>query len=339
MKTVQLYSYDENSYDVIKNKEQYFVTNFNPKDQVDKTFWLNFHSLVDKTDITKICENLSIDKLIVESIFTGTKRPRIEEYADYVFFSIHSALIKDPSKFELKKEKISFVIGDNFLISFQERSSDHFPEVRQRIESGRGKIRSKGPDFLLYRLLEAIIDNYIEVVESISDTITVLDNTVLRNPQSSMLKKVEWEKRKLVDLRKTVIPMRELLVQVDRIENKLIIDEHKNYFIELKDTCTSLIDEIDAQTKMLEGVANLYFASQGQRMNEIMKVLTVTSAIFIPLTFLVGVYGMNFEFMPELTWEFGYLFAWILMVIIAVVLLLIFWKKGWLKRDETLKKL
>jgi magnesium transporter len=339
MKTVQLYSYDENSYDVIKNNELFFVANFDPKAHVEKTFWLNFHSLVDKTDITKICENLSIDKLIVESIFTGTKRPRIEEYNDYVFFSIHSALIKDPTKFELKKEKISFVIGDNFLISFQERSSDHFPEVRQHIEAARGKIRSKGPDFLLYRLLEAIIDNYIEVVESISDTITVLDNTVLRNPQSSMLKKVEWEKRKLVDLRKTVIPMKELLVQVDRIENKLIIDEHKNYFIELKDMCTSLIDEIDAQTKMLEGVANLYFASQGQRMNEIMKVLTVTSAIFIPLTFLVGVYGMNFDFMPELKWKYGYLFAWLLMLLVSLILLAIFWRKGWLKRDETLKKL
>jgi magnesium transporter len=177
------------------------------------------------------------------------------------------------------------------------------------------------------------------VIESISDTITVLDNDVLRHPQSAMLKKVEWEKRKLVDLRKTVFPMKELLMQIDRIENKLIIDEHKNYFIELKDTCASLIDEIDAQTKMLEGVANLYFASQGQRMNEIMKVLTVTSAIFIPLTFLVGVYGMNFEFMPELKWKYGYLFAWSLMLIISVILLVIFWRKGWLKRDETLKKL
>jgi magnesium transporter len=339
MKTVQLYSYDDKSYEVIKNNEQFFVANFNPKAQAQQTFWLNFHSLVDKSDISKICENLSIDKLIVESIFTGTKRPRIEEYADYVFFSIQSALIKDPSNFELKKDKISFIIGDNYLISFQEHSSDHFPEVRERIESGRGKIRFKGPDFLLYRLLEAIIDNYIEVIESISDTITVLDNDVLRHPHSAMLKKVEWEKRKLVDLRKTVFPMKELLMQIDRIENKLIVDEHKNYFIELKDTCASLIDEIDAQTKMLEGVANLYFASQGQRMNEIMKVLTVTSAIFIPLTFLVGVYGMNFEFMPELKWKYGYLFAWVLMLLVSLVLLMIFWKKGWLKRDETLKKL
>ena len=339
MKAVQLYTYDSESIQFDKNDEAHFSSSFLPKNQPDKTFWLNFHSLKNRSEIELICGNNSIDKLIVESIFTGTKRPRIEEYADYVFFSIHSALIKEPSKFELKKEKISFVLGDNFLMSFQERSSDHFPVVRERLEAGRGKIRTKGPDFLLYRLLEAIIDNYLEVVESIGDTITILDNAVLRNPQSSMLKRVEWEKRKLVDLRKTVIPMKELLVQIDRIENKLIIDENKNYFIELKDTCASLIDEIDAQTKMLEGVANLYFASQGQRMNEIMKVLTVTSAIFIPLTCLVGVYGMNFEFMPELTWEFGYLFAWILMVIIAVVLLLIFWKKGWLKRDETLKKL
>jgi magnesium transporter len=192
-----------------------FRLRFYQKNQPDKTFWLNFHSLKNRSEIELICGNNSIDKLIVESIFTGTKRPRIEEYADYVFFSIHSALIKEPSKFELKKEKISFVLGDNFLMSFQERSSDHFPVVRERLEAGRGKIRTKGPDFLLYRLLEAIIDNYLEVVESIGDTITILDNAVLRNPQSSMLKRVEWEKRKLVDLRKTVIPIYISLVKVN----------------------------------------------------------------------------------------------------------------------------
>jgi magnesium transporter len=128
--------------------------------------------------------------------------------------------------------------------------------------------------------------------------------------------------------------MKELLVQIDRIENKLIIDENKNYFIELKDTCASLIDEIDAQTKMLEGVANLYFASQGQRMNEIMKVLTIVSAIFIPLTFIAGVYGMNFENMPELKMKNAYFVVVGVMIITGILLFLYFIKKGWLKKSD-----
>jgi len=298
------------------------------------TQWLNIHSLEDVQSITKICESLGVDSLILENIFNGTKRPRIEEYPDFVFFSIESALPTSAAKYELKKERLSFIIGDNYLISFQDRHSGHFPNVRDRIENKRGKIRFKGPDFLMYRLLEAIIDNYVEVVEEIGEEIERLDKLVLRNPSSDMLRKVEWEKRKLLDLRKTVQPMRDVLLQIDRVENRLIVEENCQYFEELKDTCASVLDEIEAQKQMLEGISNIYYAAQGQKMNEIMKVLTVTSAIFIPLTFVVGVYGMNFEIMPELKWDYGYLFAWGIMITISIVLIFIFWKRGWLKRNE-----
>ncbi|MNY25332.1 Magnesium transport protein CorA [compost metagenome] len=162
----------------------------------------------------------------------------------------------------------------------------------------------------------------------------MLDKLVLRNPRSEVLQKVEWEKRKLLDLRKIVFPMKELMAQLDRVENDLIIEDNIHYFRELKDTCYSLIDEIESQKQMLDGVANLYYAIQGQRMNEIMKVLTVTSAIFIPLTFVVGVYGMNFENMPELQSKYGYFFVWGFMILITAVLVFIFWKRGWLKRNN-----
>nr|WP_294862079.1 magnesium/cobalt transporter CorA [uncultured Fluviicola sp.] len=331
----QLYKYNLDTFSLEKNSEEYFAAHFNPFEDMNSTYWLNFHSMKDKKSIIKLCDRLCIDKLLQEDLFAETKRTRLEEYSDYVFFSIISALPKEGlNNYDLTKERISFIIGDNYLISFQEKPSDHFPTVRERIEYKRGKVRFKGPDFLLFRMLEAIIDNYTEVVEEISINIELLDNIVLRNPKSEVLRKVEWEKRKLLDLRKIVFPMKELMGQLDRVENELIIEDNIHYFRELKDTCYSLIDEIESQKQMLDGVANLYYAIQGQRMNEIMKVLTVTSAIFIPLTFIVGVYGMNFENMPELKRHDGYYIIWGIMIFITTALVFVFWKRGWLKRND-----
>ena len=186
----------------------------------------------------------------------------------------------------------------------------------------------------MYRLLEAINDNYIEVVEECSENTVLLDKLVLRHPKSEVLRKIEWEKRKLIDLRKTVQPMRDVLLQIERVENNLIIESNCQYFLELKDTCLTLLDEIDAQKQMLDGISNLYYAIQGQKMNEIVKVLTVVTVIFIPLTFIVGVYGMNFENMPELKWESGYFYTLSFMALLTGTLVFVFWKRGWLKRNE-----
>lgn len=330
----QLYRYNAEILTLEKGTAAFFVDNFKPQSDPEVTHWLNFHSLEDKDNLSILLDAMGLDKLLQEDMFAGNKRPRLEEYPDYVFFTFVSALPVSGAKYELKKERISFMLGDNFLISFQEKSSDHFPVVRDRIENKRGKIRYKGPDFLLYRMLEAIVDNYMEVVEQIADNIDTLDKLVLRTPKSEVLRRVEWEKRKLVDLRKTIVPMKELLSHLDRVENKMIVEANAHYFKELRDTCLSVTEEIDAQKQMLEGIANLYYAIQGQRMNEIMKVLTVTSAIFIPLTFIVGVYGMNFEYMPELGWPKGYFMIWGVMITISLGLIIIFWKRGWLKRND-----
>lgn len=330
----QLYSYNGDVVNLSKGDVKFFVKQFKPFQELNYTLWLNIHSLEDKDAIHELCNDLGIDNLIQEAIFCGTKRPRLEEYPDYAFFTIESALPTSGEKYELKKERLSFIVGDNYLVSFQNGHSGHFPDVRDRIENKRGKIRFKGPDFLLYRLMEAINDNYIEVVEESAEAIVKLDKLVLKHATSDVLRKIEWEKRKLIDLRKTVQPMRDVLLQIERVENKLIIEENCQYFLELKDTCLTLLEEIDAQKQMLDGIANLYYAVQGQKMNEIMKVLTVTSAIFIPLTFIVGVYGMNFENMPELKWKYGYFIAIGIMLLLTVVLVFVFWKRGWLRRND-----
>jgi magnesium transporter len=274
-----------------------------------------------------------IEKLNIENIYFPSRRPKVEEYSNYMFFSIKSALPSNQIDNLLIQENISFILSKNYLISFQDQSSDHFTDVRDRIEKARGKVRSKKADFLLFRLLEAIIDNYFEVLENISDKIAEIDSLLLNQSRGNILKEIEIEKRKLIELRKITQPMRDITYQLEMNDTNFIESKNKLYFKNLKDACLTVLDEIDANKQILDGMANLFYASQGQRMNEIMKVLTVVSSIFIPLTFIVGVYGMNFKYMPELEYTYGYYTVIGVMVFIGVFLLAYFIRRGWLNKD------
>ena len=330
----QIYKYDNDFFLITKNTPAYFATEFvSTEIQEDKVVWLNFHSIEDKSEIEKLCESLHIDKLSVEDIFKEKHRPKLEEYPNYLFFSIRSALPDEDNVFILEQEQISFILGNHYLISFQPKKSDHFPDVRERIEKKRGKIRTKGPDFLLFRMLEAIIDNYFEVLENITDTISELETRLLHNSSSETLKLVELQKRKLSELRKIVIPLKEATSQLEKSQSHLIDKENHYYFSDLREHCLSVLEEIDNNKQILDGMTNLYYAIQGQKMNEIMKLLTIVSAIFIPLTFIVGVYGMNFKNMPELEMKYGYFFALGGMVTLAILLIIYFKKRGWLKKN------
>lgn len=328
IKNCQLYKYDPDFFLITKETPAFFAEEF-VQATLDEDFvsWLNFHSLEDKKSIQRLCEHLQIDLLSVEDIYEEKRRPKVEEYPNYIFFSVRSVL--PGVNTSLVMDQISFVLGKNFLISFQVRSSDHFTEVRERIEKKRGKIRFKGPDFLLYRMLEAIIDNYFEVLESISDSLQILETKLIHHAHPNTLRMIEEENRKLVELRKIVVPMRDVTSQLEKLDNVYLDDENHHYFTDLKENCLSVLEEIDADKQILEGMSNIYYAAQGQRMNEIMRVLTVVSSIFIPLTFLVGVYGMNFEYMPELKMPYAYPVIWILMFIIAIAMILFFIRKGW----------
>jgi magnesium transporter len=283
--------------------------------------------------IETLCEHLHVDRLSVEDIYTEKRRPKLEEYPNYMFFSIRSALPHENNTFVLQQEQISFVLGKNYLISFQERSSDHFTDVRDRIEKKRGKIRIKGPDFLLFRMLDAIIDNYFEVLEDITDNIEKLESKLIRNPTGDTLKLIEFQKRKLIELRKIVLPLKDVTNQLEKLRSPFLAEDNHHYFSDLKENCMGVLEEIDANKQILEGMANLYYAAQGQRMNEIMKVLTVVSAIFIPLTFIAGVYGMNFKYMPELDYPYGYYTVIAGMIVLGAGLFIFFLKRGWLKKN------
>jgi len=329
----QLYKYNKSFYSIKKETSHYFSQDFieNEMDD-DHIAWLNFHGLENKDEIEVLCKKLDIDRLSVDTIYNPSRRPKVEEYTNYVFFSIKSALPTDQYDQQLAQEQISFILGKNYLISFQDKSSDHFTDVRNRIETARGKIRLKNSDFLLFRMLEAIIDNYFEVIEDISTTIEEIEARLHKSENKSILNQIEREKRKLIELRKIALPMRDISSQLETSESIFFEKSNHQYFSHLRSSCVSVLEEIDANKQILEGMANLFYAAQGQRMNEIMKVLTVVSSIFIPLTFIVGVYGMNFENMPELKYWYGYYTVVAVMFLIAFGLLFYFFKRGWLKK-------
>jgi len=329
----QLYRYDQEFFLVTRNTPEFFATEFIEiaRDESQVT-WLNYHYLANREPIEKLCEHLHIERLSVEDIYTEKKRPKLEEYANYMFFSVRSALPAENNIFVLQQEQISFILGKNYLISFQQKSSEHFTDVRDRIEKKRGKIRYKGADFLLFRMLDAIVDNYFEVLVDITDSIEKLEMKLIRVANSDTLKMIEFQKRKLIELRKIVLPLKDVAFQLEKTQSQFINSDNHPYFADLKENCLAVLEEIDANKQILEGMANLYYAIQGQRMNEIMKVLTVVSAIFIPLTFIVGVYGMNFKYMPELEYKYGYYTIVAIMFAISISLLLFFVKRGWLKK-------
>jgi magnesium transporter len=328
----QLYEYDVDSFLLTKNSPEYFAKHFASTELLDdKNHWLNFHSLDYADEIEMLCNSLSIDRTTYEDIYTNYKRARLEEYDNYLYIKIKSALPRVNSS-RLEEENISFIVSTKYLISFQEKSSDHFPEVRDRIELKKGKIRTAGTDFLLFRMLEAITDNYFEVLEDIVASIERLERVLVLKLESETLKKIEHEKRKLIELRKIVFPLKEVTSQLMRIQTPFLKKESRSYFSKLNDNCLTILEEIDANKQIMEGMNNLYYAVQGQKMNQIMKVLTIVSTIFIPLTFIVGVYGMNFKNMPELETKNGYYITWGVMILISVLLLWYFFRKGWLKR-------
>ena len=333
MGNIQLYKYNATFYSVKQESSSYFADEFLESElDNDHVAWLNFHGIEDTESIEQLCHKLGIDKLTIESIHKQVRRPKVEEYSKYMSFHVMSALPKELGNPFLHQDQISFLMGENYLISFQDKPSDHFPDVRDRIEKGRGKIRAKGSDFLMFRMLEAIIDNYFEVLEEISSQIETIDAQLHLTQDKSILASIELEKRKLIELRKIAQPMRDVTNQLENSESPFIQNSNRHYFRSLRSSCMSVLEEIDANKQILEGMANLYYAAQGQRMNEIMRVLTVVSSIFIPLTFIVGVYGMNFEHMPELKYPYGYYSVIAFMFALAIGLVALFIKRGWIKK-------
>jgi len=335
----QLYKYNASFFLVKKETSSYFAQNFllNELDD-DHVAWLNFHSIADIPSIQALCLNLKIDKIGIENIFYEARRPKVEENNGYIFFNVISVLPSQNQKDLIHKDQITFFLAKNYLISLQTIEGKHFHDVRDRIEKDRGKIRTKKSDFLLFRSLEAIVDNYFEVLDNISEAMELIHENLHKSVDKSLLLKIEVERRKLIELKKIAGPMLDISVQLLGSDSALIDKNNFVYFNTLHHSCSHVITEIESQKQLLDGMANFYYAAQGQRMNEIMKVLTIVSSIFIPLTFIAGVYGMNFKYMPELGYKNGYYTVIGVMFLIGASLFVFFVSRGWIKRRDYTKQ-
>jgi magnesium transporter len=289
--------------------------------------WINVDGIHDLSLIEKIGKAFNIHALTLEDIVNIDQRPKFEDYDNYVV-SIMKMLYFDS---ELHSEQLCIILMDGLVISFQEvHGGDAFNLVRARIRSGKGRIRKAGADYLAYALMDAVVDFYFVVLEKIADRLDIIDRQLLNEENKRVLVRLHSVKGKITNLRKFVWPMRELLANMERSETELISDSTKVYIRDVSDHTIRVIDTVETYRDLVAGMMDIYMSSVSHKMNEIMKVLTIISTIFIPVTFIVGVYGMNFEYMPELASPWGYWIVWAIMITVMLSLVFYFRRKKWL---------
>lgn len=293
----------------------------------ESVYWLNIHGIHDVELIKSICYKLGIHRLVVQDILDTNQRPKLQEFENYLFFSVKSILPTDDN--ELKIEQISFVLGNNFVLSFQERPADFFEHIRQRIREYKGLARERSADFLLYLLLEAILDNYFTTLEDLEPKIYEMITITDSDPDPKIMSEIENFKKLILQIKRSLNPLFEAISGIEKGISGKIQEQHLKYFNDLKDQCSQALENSEALIQRLESGTNLFFSVQGHRMNQVMKTLTIVTSIFIPLSFIAGVYGMNFSNMPELTWQYGYFVVLGIMVVLIIGMLAFFKKQKW----------
>ncbi|MBE0535111.1 MAG: magnesium/cobalt transporter CorA [Phycisphaerae bacterium] len=291
--------------------------------------WINIDGLHEIDIIGKVGACFDLHPLIQEDILNTNQRPRYQDCDAYLFVVLRM-LSYDTSRHCVESEQVSCILGSGFVLSFQERTGDVFNTIRERIRHGGGRIRKNGADYLLYCLLDAVVDNYFNILENFGERIETLEEELLTDPSENQLKRVHALKHDLITLRKSIWPLRELVNALDKTESRLITRTTHPYLRDLYDHTIQVIETVETFRDMAGGLQDIYMSSISNRMNAVMKVLTIIATLFIPLTFIAGVYGMNFENMPELQWRHGYHAVWIVMIAVTAGMLLYFKKKKWL---------
>ncbi len=291
--------------------------------------WLNVDGLHDDTVMHDAAQHFELHSLLMEDILNTDHRPKLEEYQDSLFV-VAKMLRADPKSTELHVEQISFVLRERVLISFQEQHGDVLEPVRARIREGLGRVRKSGTDYLLYALLDVIVDNYFTVLEEFGNRIEDLESKVIAQLRNKDLRAIQQLRGQLIAISRHVTPMRELSGRLNTLESPLIDKSTRRYLNDLQDHTVYISETIGTYRELLTSLENTYHAGVNLRMGQVMKLLTVISTIFIPLTFIVGVYGMNFRHMPELEWRYGYFGVMAFMGILSLVMLVWFKRKKWL---------
>jgi magnesium transporter len=291
--------------------------------------WVNIEGLKDIEIIESIGRNFHIHPLVLEDILNTHQRPKFEEFDDYLFIVL-KGLSFEQSALAVNYEQISILVLKNFIFTFKEKQDAIFDPILRRLQDGCGRLRTRGADYLAYAIVDTVVDQYFALQDSIDEVIESVEERLLSNPTSQTLAKIQRLKRELVFVRKSISPTRELLSGMARSESDLIDEKTRPYLRDVYDHAIRITEAVDSSRDLITGMLDIYLSSVNNKMNEVMKVLTVFMSIFIPLTFIVGIYGMNFEYMPELKWRWGYPVLWLVFAAITIGLLTYFKRKKWL---------
>ncbi len=323
---IEVFDYDKNSYE---EKELSKIEEaFSFKDTEPVT-WININGINHTEAIEKIGYHYKLHPLILEDIANTQQRPKIDEYDGYLFVVLKMLYFDLDGKLEI--EHISFVLGSNYVISFQEADGDVFDAIRNRIRTGKGRVRSMGSDYLLYALMDAVVDNYFNLIEAMGEKIEELEDDLFEEkPNDDITYDIQGQKREILKIRRAVFPLREVVNRIEKSDHPFITDKTQFYLRDLYDHIIQVSESIDIYREMIWGLMDMYMTTISNKMNEVMKVLTIITSIFIPLSFLAGIYGMNFEYIPELKFKYGYFVLWGVMIVIFFGLLYYFKRKKWL---------
>lgn len=291
--------------------------------------WIDVDGLGSIDTIEKLGKKFQIHALSLEDILNPSQRPKIEEYDNSIYLVVRMLYFLPQSR-EVTTEQISFFVSDGVVVSFQEKGGDVFDKLRERLRKENGNRRHYGADYLLYSMLDSIVDNYFVVLEELGEQIEALENELVTDPNPSALTRLHHYKTEMIYLRRSVWPMREVVNALQHTDVRCFDDKTRPFFNDLYDHVVSAIESVEIMREILSEMLDIYLSSVSQRMNQVVKVLTVISTIFMPLTFLVGVYGMNFDYMPELRARWGYPAVWGVMLTIAISMLVIFRRKKWI---------
>ncbi len=323
---ISIIEYDENQSQEKKLRHISECFTFSNKATVT---WVDVDMVHHVELIEKIGECCGFHPLVLEDILNTDQRPKLEDFGDYIYIVLRM-LSCNGGNDGIDSEQVSIILGPNYVITFQERELDVFNSIRDRIRNGKGRLSKSGADYLAYALLDTIVDNYFVVLEKLGERIEALEEQLIARPTHTVLQSIHDLKRDMIFLRKSIWPLREVISAHGRVETALVSESTRVYMHDVYDHTIHVIDTLETFRDTLSGMLDIYLSSVSNRMNEVMKVLTIIATIFIPLTFIVGVYGMNFKYMPELEWHWGYSAVMLFMLVIALCMVAFFRKKKWI---------
>ncbi|WP_336070593.1 magnesium/cobalt transporter CorA [Mesoflavibacter sp. CH_XMU1404-2] len=325
---LHLHSFDYTDEDVHEKDLSSIEEAFVFKDTESVT-WINLNGLNNINEIETIGKYYQLHPLLLEDIVNTSQRPKIDEYKDYMFIVLKMMYYDDEET--IVSEQVSFVLGKNYVLTFQEAEGDVFDGVRDRIRHKKGRIRTEGADYLLYALIDAIVDHYYAIIETMGNKIEDLEDELFNGiSQEEISQQIQNLKREVLKVRRAIFPLREIIGRIEKDPNNLIEEQTTHFFRDVYDHIIQVTENLDIYREMIWSLMDMYMTTISNKMNEVMKVLTIIATIFIPLTFIAGIYGMNFVNMPELQYKYGYYVVWAVMILIFLAMLYYFKRKKWL---------